>query len=119
MQMMKVRKSAYMKCDEAIKCVFNLNRLDINVYKTLLKNGAARADELADMLQKERSTIYRSLQKLSDCGICKKITKTLKQGGYYHIYEPQSSREIKKQAEECLDSWYASMKQTLQLLNDH
>lgn len=116
MKMVKGKDEGSMKCDEAIKCVFDLNKLDIKVYDMLQKHGSIRADELANLLQKERSTIYRSLQKLTSCKICKKKTKTLKQGGYYHVYEPQPSGKVRKEAEHCLDQWYKTMKQTLQLL---
>ena len=107
-----------MQCDEAIKCVFDLNKLDINVYKELKKTGEARADELASHLNKERSTVYRSLQKLTDAGICKKITKTIEHGGYYHVYQCNNIADVQKKARECLDSWYETVKETLQLLSD-
>jgi predicted transcriptional regulator len=107
-----------MNCDDAIKCVFDLNARDIDVFKTLRKIGTARADEVARLLKKERSTIYRSLQKLCACGICEKKTRTLQQGGYYHVYVPQQSQKVRKRAERCLDQWYESVKQTLQLITE-
>ena len=107
-----------MKCDEAIKCVFDLNKLDLKVYKKLKELGPIRANELAQHLSRERSTVYRSLQKLSKCGICRKITKTLDRGGYYHVYECDSIENIQKQAQDCLDSWYEDVKETLELLNE-
>lgn len=107
-----------MKCDEAIKCVFNLNKLDLRVFKKLKQIGPTRAIEIAKHLNKERSTIYRSLQKLSKCGMCKKRTKTLNQGGYYHEYECDSIENIQRQAQQCLDSWYETVKETLKSLND-
>lgn len=107
-----------MKCDDAMKCVFNLNKLDLRVYKKLKEIGPARANELATKLNRERSTVYRSLQKLAKCGICKKITKNLEQGGYYHIYQCDSIERIQKQAKECLDSWYENVKETLESLNE-
>jgi len=107
-----------MQCDEAIKCVFDLNKLDINVYKKLKKTGEARADEIASYLDKERSTVYRSLQKLTDAGICIKIRKNLEQGGYYHVYQCKNISEVQRKARECLDSWYISVKETLKMLSD-
>ena len=107
-----------MQCEEAIKCVFDLNKLDILVYKKLKGIGEARADELALVLDKERSTVYRSLQTLTDAGVCKKIRRTLKQGGYYHAYQCNDISDIQKKAFDCLDSWYQSVKETLQLLSD-
>ena len=108
-----------MKCDVAIRCIFDMNQLDINVFKTLQEVGEARADEIADILNRERSTVYRSLQKLTACGICQKITKTIKKGGYYHIYQTQSPQSVRTQAEQCLDEWYKKMKQTIQLLDSY
>ena len=105
-------------CHHAVQCIFNLNDLDIKVYKELKKKDDIRADELADILHKERSTVYRSLQKLTKCGICIKKTKTLEKGGYYHQYTCSNNRTIKKSAEKCLEDWYHLMKKTLSHLNE-
>ncbi len=107
-----------MQCDEAIRCVFDLNKLDINVYKELKKIGESRADELALFLNKERSTMYRSLEKLTGAGICKKVRRTLTQGGYYYVYQCNDMTDVQKRAQICLDAWYESVKQTLKLLSD-
>ncbi len=110
--------SSSMKCDEAIKCVFNLNSLDLNVYKKLKQLGPVRANELANHLNRERSTVYRSLQKLSKCGICSKKTKTLDHGGYYHEYQCNPIDTIQEQAKHCLDDWYSTVSKTLNQLKD-
>lgn len=107
-----------MQCDEAIRCVFDLNKLDIDVYKELKKMGESRVDELALFLQKERSTLYRSLEKLTDAGICSKIKKTLTQGGYYYVYQCNNIADVQRKAQQCLETWYQSLKETLKLLSD-
>jgi len=107
-----------MQCDEAIKCVFDLNKLDLKVYKKLKQEGPIKAQELATLLNRERSTVYRSLQKLSKCGICKRATKTLHQGGYYHEYRCVPIDSVQKKARECLDSWYETIKKTLDSLKE-
>lgn len=107
---------APMKCDDAIKCIFNLNKLDLQVYNKLKQLGPTRANELTNYLNRERSTVYRSLQKLSQCGICKKKTKTLKQGGYYHVYQCEPVKNIKQEAIRCLEAWYQEVKKTLESL---
>ncbi len=103
------------QCEELIKRIFNLTEREIEVYRILRELGATRVDELARCLNKERSTIYRSLQKLTEYGLCEKLTKTLEKGGYYHLYECKDLHEIKKLAEECIERWYRSMKETLKL----
>lgn len=62
-------------CNDLIKCVFDLNELDLKVYKKLKKKGESRAEILAKHLKRERSTVYRSLQKLTCCGLCIKNNK--------------------------------------------
>ena len=105
--------SAGLKCEEAIRCVFDLNNLDIAVYKTLQRIGPSRADVIAQHLNKERSTVYRSLQKLTNCGLCIKQTQTIETGGYYHVYMVNQTKLIKNHLESCLDEWYHHMKHLL------
>ena len=116
---MKIPKKGNIgNCEDAVKCIFNLNELDIMIFKKLKKKGPIRADELAILLHKERSTVYRSLQKLTRCGICIKQTKNIKQGGYYHTYSVCENIKIKKTAEQCLDEWYQHIKKSLSELTN-
>ena len=109
-----IQPSENICCQDLIQCIYDLNNLDINVYNKLKKQGPKRADELAETLNKERSTIYRSLQKLTCAGLCIKQTETIKQGGYYHIYKINNTKSTKKQIEKCIDNWYNKMKKTLE-----
>jgi len=103
-------------CDDAIQCIFDLNKLDLDVYNFLKKEKEARAKTLAEQLKKERSTVYRSLQKLTCSGICKKKTNTIESGGYYHTYEINDTDKIKEKLESCIDDWYKKMKTTIKEL---
>jgi predicted transcriptional regulator len=100
-------------CDDVIRCVFNFNNLDMATFAALKKNGEARTDELARLMHKERSTVYRSLQKLTECSICTKHRKTLPQGGYFHTYTCSDKNVIKKKLDQCIESWYTQMKEIL------
>jgi predicted transcriptional regulator len=79
----------------------------------LKQHGQTRADDLARKMNKERSTVYRSLQKLTCCGLCLKKTKKIESGGYYHLYSCIAHKEIKKEMESCIDEWYKQMKNVL------
>ncbi len=103
-------------CNDVIQCVFDLNDLDINTYKKLKEKKELQATELADILKKERSTVYRSLQRLVCCGLCNKETKTLEKGGYFHVYSPITKKETKKKINKCIDDWYKKMKDTIKTL---
>ena len=100
-------------CDDVIQYIFNLNDLDIKIYKLLKQKGEIRANQLAKKIGKERSTVYRSLQKLTCSGLCNKKTNILTKGGYYHTYICNDSETTKKQLEKCIESWYLKMKNTI------
>ena len=102
--------------DDVIQCIFELNKLDIKVYKTLKETGETRANILAKKLNKDRSTIYRSLQKLTCSGLITKNTKTIKSGGYYHTYQCNDIKEVKENLEQCINNWYTKMKNTIEEL---
>jgi predicted transcriptional regulator len=108
-----IREFENISCKDVLQCVFELNKLDFNIYKILKIVGETRADALAKKMKKERSTVYRSLQKLTSCGLCKKKTKTIGSGGYYHIYSSNDPKKVKKDMESCIDRWYKEMKKTL------
>jgi predicted transcriptional regulator len=102
-------------CDDIIRCIFDFNNLDLNVYKKLKEDGESTAQNLSDKLKKERSTVYRSLQKLTKCGLCIKKTNKINTGGHYHTYKCIESELIKKKIESCINEWYKSMKDTLKV----
>ena len=111
---MKFQKiESNMSCTDIVQCVFNFNKMDIEVYKKLQKLGETRANILSKHINRERSTVYRSLQKLTNCGLCDKKTKTIVSGGYYHIYSCKDAKTIKIQLENCIDEWYRSMKKII------
>jgi predicted transcriptional regulator len=102
---------------DIIKCVFDLNELDLKVYKKLKKKAESRVTAIAKDLKRERSTVYRSLQKLTYCGLCSKTTKTIKNGGYYHVYICKDSKRTRESIENCIDNWYKKIKNTIKELD--
>jgi len=112
--LMKVNISSnHLCCEDVLKAVFDLNTLDYHVFQCLRKQGPLRASEIAQRLQKERSTIYRSLQKLCSCNLCTKSTNNLPAGGYYHIYDCTDNHDVKQELQHCIDTWYQQVKHTL------
>ena len=103
-------------CDNVIQCIFELNKLDVKVYKILKKTREIRADELAKKLKKDRSNVYRSLQNLTCCGLCIKEQRNIENGGYYHTYRFSNTKKIKKELEKQINNWYIKMKNTLKEL---
>jgi len=92
-------------CRDIVQCAYNLSELELEVYKKLLEMGPSRSDDVSTMLNKNRSTVYRSLQKLISCGICYRETKSLEQGGYFHLYVAIDKEALRKKMMECVDEW--------------
>ena len=56
-------------------------------------------EELTNELDRDKSTIFRSLQKLVSLGICIKETRTIKEGGLYHVYSAIDIESFKLETE--------------------
>jgi predicted transcriptional regulator len=69
--------------------LYDLSPLDLDILFMLIskKNEEPLTlDEVSKVTDRDRSTTFRSLQKLVTLGLCMKETKTIKEGGYYHVY---------------------------------
>lgn len=56
-------------------------------------------DEVSKVVDRDRSTTFRSLQKLVTLGLVIKETKTIKDGGYFHVYSAVDRETFKKETE--------------------
>jgi len=90
------RKGA--SCTDLLTCLYNLKPTDLQVLLTVAKNPNTNLDQIAKIIQKDRSSIHRCLSKLVSINLVNKQTKTLKAGGYYHAYTMQDPQTIKKHA---------------------
>ena len=97
------------KCDDILQCVLSLSPLEVISYKTLVKNGPLKTDELGELLGKDRSTAYRCLKRLILCGICTKETHYMEKGGHYHVYAAVPPTKVKTQLKEHTENWYQNM----------
>ena len=69
--------------------LYDLSPLDLDILFMLIskKNEEPMTlDEVSKVTDRDRSTTFSSLQKLVTLGLCIKETKTIKEGGYYHVY---------------------------------
>lgn len=101
-------------CKDVLKCLFGLGEFEMTVYKGLCKMGPARADELSPYLKKDKSTVYRALQKLVGAGLVVKQTETLKRGGHFHNYTAVPPEQVSKTIKTCIDEWFESVKTAIE-----
>jgi predicted transcriptional regulator len=98
------------KCDDIAKCILGLKNIDIDAYKLLAAKGPLTAEKLGEILNRERSTAYRSLQSLMICGLVHRETKTISAGGYYYEYIALPPKKMKEMIQGNIDEWYNKMK---------
>jgi predicted transcriptional regulator len=101
------------KCDDVAKCVLGLKNLDLLAYKKLFERGPMTAEELGDLLQRERSTAYRSLQNLIAVGLVYRETRSIQIGGYYYEYVAIPPVQFKQMLKQNINDWYHKMNRLL------
>lgn len=57
-------------------------------------------ESLANRTSRNKCTVFRSLQKLVSLDLCTKESKTLKAGGYYHVYNAVDIHTIQRNTEQ-------------------
>lgn len=102
------------RCDDVLQCLMSLNHLEVQAYKTLVREGPMRADELGQLIGRDRSTAYRCLRRLVSCGMATKDTHTIERGGYYHDYSAVDPAEVKAKLKECTNNWYDRMSRAVE-----
>jgi predicted transcriptional regulator len=80
--------------------IYELAPLDVDLLFVLLKvKKPLTLEDLAKKLNRDKTTILRSTQKLVGSGIAIKETRTLRGGGYYHIYSAIDVETFRLQTE--------------------
>ncbi len=82
--------------------LYDLSPLDLEILFMLIskKNDEPMTlDQITKEADRDRSTTFRSLQKLVGLGLCIKDTKTIKEGGYYHVYSVVDMKTFKIETE--------------------
>ena len=95
---------------DLLRCMYNLSDLDLEAMRLLLSEGPMKAEDLADRLGRDRSTMYRALQKMVSCQIVEKETRSLERVGYFHVYAVAPRDVLLVRLEHCVEVWYTRMK---------
>ena len=85
-------------CSDLLSCLYNLKPIDIEVFLEVARKDCVTLDQVAESVQRDRSSTHRCLSKLVSAGLVHKQSKTLKGGGYYHVYSAVEPSRIKEQA---------------------
>jgi predicted transcriptional regulator len=99
-----------LECEDLLECLYELNELDRRIYRRLSgADSPLTVDELAASVARERSTVYRSVQRLLQFGLVQKEQVNYDRGGYYHVYRVTDPDEVADQMQDKLNDWYAQI----------
>jgi len=97
-------------CKDLLSCLYDLSSSDMTILALLLREGKPKTlDELANSMDRDRGTVFRSLQKLVSLGFCTKQTVNLKEGGYKHLYNTAGIEQIERNAEQRIEEIQSSL----------
>ena len=100
--------------------IYDLSPLDLDLLLLLIKSKKPMSlEELAKQANRDKSTVFRSLQKLVSLGICVKETKTIKEGGYYHMYSAIDIKTFKIETERKVKELETSFHRLLRKFEDN
>ncbi|MFC7020602.1 MULTISPECIES: helix-turn-helix domain-containing protein [Haloarcula] len=104
-----------MVCEGLLECFHGLSQLDTECFQALVEaEEPLTVDDIAESVERERSTAYRSVQRLLQAGFIRKEQRNYEHGGYCHVYTPTDPSEIADQMQRVLNDWYAKMGQLIQ-----
>ncbi|MFB6110007.1 MAG: helix-turn-helix domain-containing protein [Halodesulfurarchaeum sp.] len=99
-----------LECGELLECLYGLNDLDRRCFRVLSEaTDPLTIDELAEAVDRERSTVYRSVQRLLQYGLVRKEQVNYDRGGYYHVYRITDPDDIADAMQDELNDWYAQI----------
>lgn len=90
--------------------VFDLNNLQESLFEEM-ENTELTVKELADRVDRNRSTVQRALQDMLDKDLIVREGKTDKT--VYYVYTTLPMKEVRDVTRDVLDNWHQKVKQRL------
>ena len=91
--------------EHVLSCVFDVRDHESRAYLALLDHPASTVSELADVLDRDRSNVNRSLSTLREKGLVERRRRLLDSGGYVYQYTAIPVEEARRRLHDALDEW--------------
>jgi predicted transcriptional regulator len=92
-----------------LSCVFGIRDHESRTYLELRDHPGSTVEEMASMLDRDRSNVNRSLSTLQEKGLVDRERRLLDSGGYVYQYTAVDLPEAKQLLHDALDEWVASV----------
>lgn len=102
-----------MECEDLLECVSGSKDLDKEIYFLVLEEKSLSIDDIAEKVNRERSTVYRAVQRLAENGFLRQEKVGQDGGGYRHMYSAVEPEVIAQRMQDQLNKWYAQMGQLI------
>ncbi|WP_114578208.1 helix-turn-helix domain-containing protein [Saliphagus sp. LR7] len=92
-----------------MSCVFGIEDHETRTYFALLDRPGSTVEELSAALERDRSTVNRSLSTLTERGLVRRDRRLLDGGGYVYQYTAIALPEAKAMLHDALETWTDSV----------
>ena len=82
-------------CNDLLSCLYSLNEIDYKIFYSLNNREEKTLDQLAMEVKRNRTTVYKNLQKLSSLGLVKKEMRCIETGGQYLVFRSLDFQELR------------------------
>lgn len=97
-----------MDCEALLGCFYGHTELDESCFRALgSSDRPLTVDDVAAAVGRDRSTVYRSVQRLLATGVVEKEQVNYDDSGYCHVYSVADSGALSRDMYRTLNDWYA------------
>ncbi|MFX1482377.1 MAG: helix-turn-helix domain-containing protein [Promethearchaeota archaeon] len=98
--------------EDLLCCAFGIRDSEIAVYLYLI-DGPKTIEEISVVMEKDRTTISRVLNRLRKKDLVERDTHFLDRGGFYYTYVAKSTENVRREILAQLDEWYEATRKFL------
>lgn len=102
------------KFQDLIKCSFELNKTEYNVFMFLITNNKEYPTlDIAKQLHLDRTTVQKSIKSLTEKNLVFRTQQNMEKGGYTFIYSIKDKYDVKKRMMDIVESWYIRVQEEI------
>ena len=83
-------------CTDLLTCLYDLKPAESEIFYELVRKGPCSLDQLSMSVKRERTTVYRCLQRLTVAGLTYREVQGRQGRGYIHLYAAADLATIKE-----------------------
>jgi predicted transcriptional regulator len=98
------------KFSELIRCSFELNKTEYNVFIFLFHNDSEfGTSDIAKQMGLERTTVQKSIKNLVEKSLVFRSQQNLEKGGYIFAYSIKDKLGVKERMLKIVENWYTNV----------